>query len=115
HSQLFTRTLQIGACGTALLLCTTPGSGEPASAKNKDTTKGKAACTAAFKSAVQLEQTNKLHQAKNMLLTCAKATCDALLRQRCTSHYTQLESDIPSVVPLVTDDAGSPRVDVQVT
>jgi hypothetical protein len=50
-----------------------------------------------------------------MLLTCAKATCGGLLKQQCTNLYMQLESDIPSVVPLVTDDAGAPRVDVQVT
>jgi hypothetical protein len=48
-------------------------------------------------------------------LACAKPECSAVVRNQCSAHYTQLESDIPSVVPLVTDEAGNDRIDVQVT
>jgi hypothetical protein len=115
HSYLIRRTLQVGACGAALLLCTTPGSSEPDAAAPTVNKEKRAACKAAYKGAQQLEQSAKLRQARDMLLTCAKAACGGLLKQQCTNLYMQLESDIPSVVPLVTDDAGAPRVDVQVT
>jgi hypothetical protein len=106
---LSSRTLQIGALGVALCLCAKPGSGED---------KGKAerrACAATYKNALQVEQAGHLRQAKDLLLSCAKATCGALVKQQCTARYAQLESDIPSVVPLVSDENGEPRVDVQVT
>jgi hypothetical protein len=116
HSHIIRRTLQISACGGALLLCTTPGKSEPDSSAPAPVSKEKrAACKAAYKGARQLEQSAKLRQARDMLLTCAKATCGALLKQQCTNLYLQLDQDIPSVVPLVTDDAGAPRVNVQVT
>jgi hypothetical protein len=102
--------LQIGALGAALCLCAKPGSSEP--------DKGKAqrhACAVAYRNAVVLEQAAHLRQAKDLLLSCAKATCGAFVKQQCTSRYAQLESDIPSVVPLVSDESGEPRVDVQVT
>jgi len=118
QSHLIRRTLQISACGGALLLCTTPGSSEPDSSTSTPAPVSKekrAACKAAYKGARQLEQSAKLRQARDMLLTCAKATCGALLKQQCTNLYLQLDQDIPSVVPLVTDDSGAPRVNVQVT
>src|SRR5256885_1949574 len=37
------------------------------------------------------------------------------MRQECIRRFAQLGNDIPSVIPVVTDAAGSPRVDVQVT
>jgi hypothetical protein len=36
------------------------------------------------------------------------------LRQECTNSYVQLDTDIPSVVPVVTDDKGVPRELVEV-
>ena len=106
---LTSRTLQVGALGVALCLCAKPGSSED---------KGKAerrACAATYKSALQVEQAGRLRQAKDLPLSCAKATCGAHVKQLCTTRYAQLESDIPSVVPLVSDENGEPRVDVQVT
>jgi hypothetical protein len=101
--------LQIGALGAALCLSAKPG-------ETQD--RGKAerrACANTYKNALQLEQAAHLRRAKEMLLSCARASCGALVKQQCMARYTQLESDIPSVVPLVTDENGEPRVDVQVT
>jgi hypothetical protein len=104
------RPFYIGAAGAALLLCAKPGATEPGG-KGKE----RRACENAYKNAVQLEQSAHLRQAKDLLLSCAKSSCGAVLRNRCVSRYTQLEADIPSVVPLVTTETGEPRVDVQVT
>jgi len=112
HRNLISRTLQIGAVGAAILLCATPGTSEPDKAEKAT---GRKACKEAFKTAQQLEQGAHLRQARDSLQACAKATCSAFMRQECTRRYSQLGSDIPSVVPVVTDAAGVPRVDVQVT
>jgi hypothetical protein len=47
-------------------------------------------------------------------LACAKTSCGARLAQECSAKATQLDFDIPSVVPIVTDEEGRPRVDVQI-
>src|SRR5579859_6934048 len=102
------RTFQMGALGVALLFCARSGSSQT------DRTAVRRACSTAFKTAKQLEQSGHLVQAKDQFLSCAKTACGAVLRSQCTSRYTQLDSDIPSVVPLVTDESGDPRVDVEV-
>jgi hypothetical protein len=106
--RLNSRTFQIGALGAALVLSAKPGASEPSKAKVK-------ACGLTYRSAVQLEMSGHLRQARDVFLSCAKVTCGAVIKQRCSAHYTQLEEDTPSVVPLVTDESGDPRVDVQVT
>jgi hypothetical protein len=73
------------------------------------------ACTAAYESAQERERSGHLIEAKESFLTCAKETCGTFLEQECTARYARLNADIPSVVPMVTDDAGAPRVDVAVT
>jgi hypothetical protein len=106
--RLNSRSLQIGALGVALVLSAKPGAGaEPNKAKIK-------ACGVTFRSAVQLEQSGHLRQAKDMLLACMKPACGGV-KLRCTALFSQLEADTPSVVPLVVDEGGDPRVDVQVT
>ncbi len=107
--RLTARTFHMGALGVALLFCARPG------ASQADKGAARKACSTAFKTATQLEQSGRLVSAKDQYLSCAKSACGAVLRQKCTSRYTQLESDIPSVVPLVTDESGDPRVDVEVT
>jgi hypothetical protein len=95
-------------CGASVLLRTTVGEGA-------DRPKKPNACTAAYESANSSEASAHLREAKRLLLLCAKPACGDLLLRECTTRYTQLDSDIPTVVPLATDRAGSPRVDVQVT
>src|SRR6266403_2749550 len=94
--RLVRRSFQMGAWGTALLLCVTAGSGEPDRAADRKS------CKVARKTARDLEQTAHLRQARETLLACAKASCTALVRQECMNRYQQLASDIPSIVPLVT-------------
>src|SRR5262245_26706703 len=106
---LVRRALPVGALGVVVLVAPMKGNGEPERAKDRP------ACASAFKAAKELEEGSHLRRAKEMLLSCAKPSCGALLRQQCASHYAQLEADIPSVVPLVTDESGEPRVDVQVS
>jgi hypothetical protein len=104
--------LLVSAVGAALCLSAKPGSTEPDKAK---VSAERRACGLAYRNAIQLEQSAHLRQAKDQLLACSKTSCGAVMKQRCTSHYAQLEADIPSVVPLVSDENGEPRTDVQVT
>src|SRR5438270_5174054 len=64
----------------------------PASAKVTKGSKEKAACTSAYKSAIQLQSASRLQQAKEMLGSCMKASCGAV-RQKCAARYLQLETD----------------------
>jgi hypothetical protein len=104
RSHLIPRNLSIGACGAAVLLCATTGF-----AKDK----GAAACMTIYKSAQDHQQAGQLREARDQLAICAKATCGGLAR-KCAMEASQLDSDIPSIVPVVTDDSGVPVVDVQV-
>jgi hypothetical protein len=72
-------------------------------------------CAATYEDAQQRESSAHLLQARELLQKCAKARCGRLLQQTCTTKLTRIESDIPSVVPIVTDEGGAPRVNVQVT
>jgi len=49
-----------------------------------------------------------------LYLACSRAACAESVRQECLTRHTQLAGDIPSIVPLVTDTAGTPRVLVEV-
>ncbi|HEY2730418.1 MAG TPA: hypothetical protein VGK52_10780 [Polyangia bacterium] len=71
------------------------------------------ACTAAHRQALERVQEARLQEAHELFATCARAACSELTRRECTARRTRLESDIPSVVPLVTDGAGQPRVLVE--
>jgi hypothetical protein len=113
RKHLLRQTFRFGACGVALLFYATPGQSQDRSkAKGKETP---ATCSDAYKSALQMEESGRLQEARDTLLTCAKSACGNPLRQQCMDRYSRLDSDIPSVIPLVTDDVGDPKVDVQVT
>ncbi len=81
--------------------------------------KDKRACLpayVAYKSAQEREASGHLREARALLQTCseaAQAACSGLA-QKCTARYGQIGSEMPSVVPVVTDDSGGPVVDVQV-
>ena len=71
-------------------------------------------CVTNYKSGLEQEQTGHLLQARELFIRCAKASCGSPLREECTTRFTQLSTDIPSVVPVVTDENGGPRTDVEV-
>lgn len=56
-----------------------------------------------------------LVEARELLQTCAKVRCGKVLYEACTAMLTQVEADLPSIVPVVTDGNGAARIDVQVT
>jgi hypothetical protein len=104
------RTFQLGACGAAIFLCAVPGQSEPEKAPKGD----KAACKVAYKSAQEREKSSHLREAQDLYLQCSKVICGAFMRPECTTKYTQLQSDVPSVIPVVTDETGAAKADVQV-
>jgi hypothetical protein len=71
-------------------------------------------CVENYKAGLDNEQAGHLKQARELFIKCSKASCGSPLRDECTTRFTQLSTDIPSVVPLVTDDAGGPQTDIEV-
>ena len=67
----------------------------------------------AYKGALDREKAGKLREARELLQTCEQSTCAGLV-PKCSQKYAQLGAQMPSVVPVVTDDSGAPRVDIQV-
>lgn len=72
-----------------------------------------AACTATRDHARQRAEAGRLREAEDLYLACARVACGEVIRQDCLARHTQLGGDIPSIVPLVTDQAGAPRVLVE--
>jgi hypothetical protein len=106
HRHLRLRALRMGASAAAILLYATPVRGAPVRSTD--------VCRSAYQSAQEREQSGHMLEARELLATCAKTTCGRSLRNECAIKYTRLDSEIPSVVLHVTDDAGAARVDVQV-
>jgi hypothetical protein len=107
------RSVQISACWVAVFLCATPAGGQTVT--KEVSPKDKRICKIAYKSAKEREKSSRLREASEFYLACAKATCSAFLKQVCTTRYAQLQIDIPSIVPVVTDERGVTVYDVQVT
>jgi hypothetical protein len=97
------QTLRVGACGAVILLST---------AQAKADAKDKRACKAAYKSAVSREQAGHLREARDLLSSCMRSACGAV-QKKCDAKAAQLNVDIPTIVPVVTDGAGGNRTDVQ--
>ncbi len=107
---LVQRTLQLGACGAASVLLFATQAQAAAGAKEK---KACMAAYTAYKGAVASEKAGHLREAREQLQTCEQSSCPGLI-PKCTAKYAQISSQMPSVVPVVTDDSGAPKVDVQV-
>src|SRR5207245_5663868 len=93
------RSTQIAAGVAALVLCAPLASGQQ-QAHHQD----RLACEHSFESAVRLEQAGQLRDAQKMLLGCTKNLCDRFLQYQCIARYAEMDADIPSVVPIVTDE-----------
>ena len=66
-------------------------------------------CVDSFNTAKERRESGHLIEAREFLSKCARKTCTDFLQQECTTLYTQLEADVPTVVPVVTDDTGAPH------
>src|SRR5262245_35790322 len=99
------RTLQLGACAVAVLLLAPPAAAKPPTPQS---------CSGAYRSALKLEQSGRLHEAQKELIVCGRASCGPFLHNQCTIRYTRIDAEMPSVVPSVTDESGAPMTDVQV-
>jgi hypothetical protein len=55
----------------------------------------------------------RLKEAGELYALCARMSCSEETRRECAARRAQTEADTPSLVPLVTDDAGEPRVLVE--
>lgn len=73
-----------------------------------------AACVTNYKSGLDQEKSGHLLEARELFIRCSKSACGSPLREECTMRFTQLNVDIPSVVPVVTSAAGKPVLDVEV-
>ena len=110
HNHFINRTVRMGGCVVALLMCASPAMSETSLSKVK---RDGQECAAARKSALEREQAGHLVEANQFFLKCASATCGALSEQ-CTIRNSQLSLTLPSVVLSVSDAHGEPLVDVQV-
>jgi hypothetical protein len=93
---------------TVALLISWPAAGKPRASA------ARGACMATYKNAQRRAHAGRLREAKDLMMKCASVNCGSFLLHACTSRYTQLDADIPSVVPLLTDGSGEPLTDVQV-
>ncbi len=72
------------------------------------------ACITNYKSGLEQERTGKLLEARELFIRCAKSACGSPLREECTMRFTQLGTDIPSIVPVVTNATGKPETNIEV-
>ena len=107
HQHRIDRSFPFAVCGAAaMLLCTTS-----ASAANRPEVN---ACRAAHTKAEERAQSGHLREARELFESCAKPACGGYLNQECTSQVTELDADIPTVIPVVTDGQNAPQVDIEV-
>jgi hypothetical protein len=68
----------------------------------------KRVCVESYYKAKESLQSGHLLDAKEPLGRCARAVCGNFLRRECTTLYLQMDKDVPSVVPIVSDTADAP-------
>ncbi len=71
-------------------------------------------CANSAQEARQHVEAGRLRRARQAFAACASASCGSL-SQQCRSGLQLLDSDTPSVIPVVTDGSGAERVDVRVS
>jgi len=109
RSHLLKHLFPIGASCAIVLSWTIRGGSEPAGPSEHQ------ACLNAYKSAQELGHSGHFRQARELVDTCVREACGYILFRKCASLSSQMTSETPSVVPVVTDEAGKPRIDVRVT
>jgi hypothetical protein len=71
-------------------------------------------CSASYTRAGERVREARLKEASELYALCARTACSEDMRRECAARRAQVEADTPSLVPLVTDDAGEPRILVEV-
>jgi hypothetical protein len=72
-------------------------------------------CAASYKGAEELVKAGSLREAKATMLKCTATRCSGQIRKECARRVAEIESDIPTIVPLVQDVSGQPLTDVEVS
>jgi hypothetical protein len=93
-----------------LVAATALGSAASLSAAPPD----KASCVAAYESEQTVRKDGRLREAREKALYCAQAACPASLRDQCAQWLAEIDQSMPTVVFVVTDDAGNDLTDVEV-
>ncbi|MEA2698479.1 MAG: hypothetical protein QOI66_2750 [Myxococcales bacterium] len=104
----------------ALLVSTLAGAREhrragAASLARDDANDDRQACQLAFADARQQAGRGHLQKANRLFSQCADPVCGRALANECAARRAQLEPDIPSVVPVLTDREGRPVVEAAVS
>ncbi|HXI55572.1 MAG TPA: hypothetical protein VNO55_05910, partial [Polyangia bacterium] len=106
---------------SAALLCSTLAGarehrrGGAASWARDDADDDRQACQLAFADARQQASRGRLQKANRLFFQCADPVCGRALANECAARRAQLEPDIPSVVPVLTDREGRPVVEATVS
>jgi hypothetical protein len=74
-----------------------------------------AACTQSYDQAQVSRKEGKLLMAREQLRICSQPSCPALIVSDCAQWLDQVESSLPSVVPVATDGAGTDLMGVTVS
>jgi len=102
---------EVAVLVAAVLLAAGPAHGKT---RKKRAARANPVCAAAYKDAVMLATDGELQAARAKLQMCARPIC-GVVQRRCASKLLRVESDIPTIVPAATDDAGKSVVETSVT
>jgi hypothetical protein len=108
------RTISPLLAPLALMALSSPTLATKGKGKGKHGSAEITACVTNYKSGLEQERSGHLLEARELFIRCSKSACGSPLREECTTRFTQLSVDIPSVVPVVTSAAGKPVLDVEV-
>jgi len=91
--------------GLLVVVCPEQAVAKTRSKAKKPGREDKRVCVESYYKAKESFQSGRLLDAKEPLGRCARPVCGSFLQQECTALYLQMDSDIPSVVPVVIDAA----------
>jgi hypothetical protein len=75
---------------------------------------GTTMCTDAASQGQIQRDAQKLVEARNQFLICARQECPNVVRKDCTTWLAQVQASLPTVVPIATDEAGNGLPDVKI-
>jgi hypothetical protein len=108
------RSVALAVVGVLLAVHFTPALAKTKANARRPARGDRQACVQHYYKAKESIEAGRLLDAKEPLGRCARATCGSFLQQECTALYIQMENDVPSVVPVVSDAADTPDVTFEV-